>query len=60
MFKDGKLKFKNLDRPAEVEDPLRTNVEMTRQEKETQNEVNFGKIAPHLNTRFEILSMREN
>ena len=45
MINDGKLKFEDLDRPAEVEDPSRTNVEMMRQEKETPKEVNFEKAA---------------
>ena len=43
MINDGKLKFKDLDRPNEVEDSSRTKVEMTRQEKETLKEANFKK-----------------
>ena len=43
MINDGKLKFEDLDRLVEVEDSFRTKVEMTRQEKETPEEANFGK-----------------
>ena len=43
MINDGKLTFEDLDRPAEVENPSRTNVEMMRQKKETQNKANFEK-----------------
>ena len=43
LVNDGKLKFEDLDRPVEVKDSSRTKVEMTRQEKETPNEANFGK-----------------
>ena len=45
LINDGKLKFEDLDRLAEVEDSPRTNVEMTRQKKKTTNETNFGKTA---------------
>ena len=45
LINDGKLKFKDLDRPAEVEDLSRAKVEMTRQEKKTVKEANFGKAA---------------
>ena len=45
LINDGKLKFEDLDRLAEVEDSPRTNMEMTRQEKETPKEVNFRKTA---------------
>ena len=45
LIKDGKLKFEDLDRPAEVEDQPRINVEMMRQEKKTPKEANFGKAA---------------
>ena len=31
MINDGKLKFEDLDRPIEVEDPSRVKVEMARQ-----------------------------
>ena len=34
-----------MDRLAKVKDPSRTNVEMTRQEKVTLKEANFGKVA---------------
>ena len=40
-----KLNFEDLDRPAEVKGPSRTNVEMTRQEKEIPKETDFGKAA---------------
>ena len=43
LIKDGKLKVEDLGRPVEIEDSSRTNVEMSRQEKETPNEANFGK-----------------
>ena len=43
MINDGKLKFKDLDGPAEVEDLSRAKVEMTRQEKKIAKEANFGK-----------------
>ena len=43
LINDGKLKFKDLDRPAEVEDSSRIKVEMMRQEKETPKEANFEK-----------------
>ena len=45
LINDGKLKFKDLDGPAEVEDLSRARVEMTRQEKMIANEANFGKVA---------------
>ena len=45
LINDGKLKFEDLDRPAKVEDPPRTNVEITRQEKETPKKANFEKAA---------------
>ena len=45
LINDGKLKFEDLDRAAEVEDPHRTNVKITRQEKETPKEANFKKTA---------------
>ena len=45
LINDEKLKFEDLDRLAEVKDPFRTNVELTRQEKETPKEANFGKTA---------------
>ena len=41
----GKLKFEDLDRPTKVKNRSRKDVEMTRQEKETPKEVNFGKAA---------------
>ena len=34
-----------MDGPAEVEDPFRAKAKMTRQEKKTANEANFGKAA---------------
>ena len=40
-----KLKFEDLDRPAEVEDPTGAKVKMKRQEKKTANEANFKKAA---------------
>ena len=43
LINDGKLTFKDLDRPTEVEDLSRTKVEMTKQEEKTLNEANFGK-----------------
>ena len=45
LINDVKLNFEDLDRPVEVKGPSRTNVEMTRQEKETLKEANFGKAA---------------
>ena len=43
LINDGKLKFDDLDRPIEVEDSSKIKVEMPKQEKETPNEINFGK-----------------
>ena len=45
LINDGKQKFEDLDRPTEIEDPSKTNVEIMRQEKETPKEVNFKKAA---------------
>ena len=43
LINDGKLKFEDLDRLAEVEDSPRTNVEMKKQKKETPKKANFEK-----------------
>ena len=43
LINDGKLKFEDLDGPAEVKDLSRAKVEMTRQEKKIAKEANFGK-----------------
>ena len=43
MINDGELIFEDLDGPAEIKDPSRTNVEMLKQEKETPKETNFRK-----------------
>ena len=43
LINDGKLKFEDLDRLAEVKDPSRAKVERPKQEEETQNEANFEK-----------------
>ena len=45
LINDGKLNFEDLDRPVEVQGPSRTNMEMTRQEKEIPKEANVGKAA---------------
>ena len=45
MINDGKLKFEELDGPAEVEDPSRAKVEMPRQEKEAPRGARLGKAA---------------
>ena len=45
MINDGKLNFEDLDRPTEVKGLFRTNVEITRQEKETPKEASFEKTA---------------
>ena len=45
LINDGKLKFEDLEGPAKVEDLFRAKVEMTRQEKKTVKEANFGKAA---------------
>ena len=44
LINDGKLKFEDFDRPAEVEDSFGEKVEMMRQEKKTTNEANFEKV----------------
>ena len=43
LTNDGKLTFEDLDGPAEVKDPSRTKVEMSKQKEKTPNEINFGK-----------------
>ena len=45
LINDVKLNFEDLDRPVEVKGLSRTNVKMTRQEKEIPKEANFGKAA---------------
>ena len=45
LINDGKLKFEDLDRPAQVEDPSRAKVEITRQKHETLNGASLGKTA---------------
>ena len=45
MINDEKLKFEELDGPAEVEDPFRAKVEMPRQEKEALKGARLKKAA---------------
>ena len=45
LIGEGKLKFENLDGPAEVKDPSRVKVEMPRQEKEALKGARLGKAA---------------
>ena len=45
LINDGKLKFKDLDGPAQVEDPSRAKVEMTRQKHGILRETSLGKAA---------------
>ena len=44
MIKDGKLKFKESNGPAGVEDLFRAKVEVIRQEKEAPIEASFWKV----------------
>ena len=44
LINDGKLKFEDLDRPAQVEDSSRAKVEMARQKHGTLREVSLGKV----------------
>ena len=45
MINDGKLKFEDLDRPVEVEDPSRVKVEMARQKHGISREADLEKAA---------------
>ena len=45
MINDGKLKFEELDGPAEVKDPSKAKFEMLRQEKEASKGARLGKDA---------------
>ena len=45
LINDGKLKFEELDGPAEVEDPSKVKVEIPRQEKEAPKRARLGKAA---------------
>ena len=45
LINDGKLKFKDLDGPAQVEDPSRAKVEMARQKHGAPRETSLGKTA---------------
>ena len=43
MINDGKLKFEDLDRPAQVEDPSKAKVKMARQKYGIPREASLGK-----------------
>ena len=45
LINDEKLKFEDLDRPAQVEDPSRAKFEMLRQQKEAPKGARLGKVA---------------
>ena len=45
MIEEGKLKFEELNGPAEVEDPSKAKVEMPRHEKEALKRARLGKAA---------------
>ena len=45
LINDEKLKFEDLDGPAEVENLFRAKVKMMRQEKKTAKKANFEKAA---------------
>ena len=45
MIDDGKLKFEDLDKPAQVEDPTRAKVEIARQKHGTPREASLKKAA---------------
>ena len=45
MINDGKLKFEDLDGPAQVEDPSRAKEEMARQKHGTPRETSLEKAA---------------
>ena len=45
MIEEGKLKFEELNGPAEVKDPSRTKVEILRQEKEALKGARLGEAA---------------
>ena len=45
MINDEKLKFEKSDEPAEVEDPFKVKVEMSRQEKGPPRGASLGKAA---------------
>ena len=44
MINDGKLKFEDLDRPVEVEDPSRVKVKMARKKHGTPREADLEKV----------------
>ena len=45
LVNEGKLKFEDLDKPAQVEDPSRAKVEMARQKHRTPREASLKKAA---------------
>ena len=59
MINDGKLKFEDLDGPAQVEDSSRTKVEMAKQKHGTPKETSLGKAAMS-NEKVPIAEVRKN
>ena len=59
LINDRKLKFEDLDRPAQVEDPSRAKVEMARQKHGTPRETSLGKTTMS-NEKVPVVEVRKS
>ena len=59
LINDGKLKFEDLDGPAQVEDPSRAKVEMARQKHGIPRKTSLGKAAMS-NEKVPIVEVRKS